>query len=423
MRYRVAALVALSVLAVAGCQDDPAPVDVLPTPPAEPRPPVGFTPPPRDWAPVPGLVRPDGAALDVLEVEVTEPLAAAAVEVVRTLDYRRDVDDTVTVHDLDDDGTAVVSLFHPDDVDGGTLELLAPARVALWSDAGMTELPSSESVVPGEPFREVAGAGAVDGSVVWLETSVYGLGESSWRVFRAGPDTGVALLARSEDVEAGDEEVVEPFPLSLTAAGDRAAWALEGLRPDGTVSAVVVSVPLAGDAPIRTESASATLPAATGTGIAVVRLDGGTGAPTGIEVLEQSGQVRPLVGFAEPEEDVPRFVRTLVADRDLLAWVLQGDLYVTGPDGAVAHRVRVGDDVVPESVAACDGRVVWARAAAEGHPEDALVLDQATGAVSVLELGPHTATITCGGPFLSWTEVRASDDGEVGTVVVARWAN
>ena len=36
---------------------------------------------------------------------------------------------------------------------------------------------------------------------------------------------------------------------------------------------------------------------------------------------------------------------------------------------------------------------------------------------------PHSGTITCGGPFLSWTEVRETDDGRVSTVVVARWAD
>ncbi|TNC17290.1 hypothetical protein FHE66_11540 [Georgenia sp. 311] len=66
--------------------------------------------------------------------------------------------------------------------------------------------------------------------------------------------------------------------------------------------------------------------------------------------------------------------------------------------------------------------MVWAPQA-EGPPESVYVLDTARGTASVLPLGPYTGELTCGGPFLGWTEVRQTGGGEVRTVVVARWAD
>lgn len=421
---RLALLLALAALAVAGC-DDPAVSEPVPSPTTTPVPPPhAWTPPARDWSAVPGILGPDGQAVAVSEVGAGEPSGTVPVEVVRTHRYRPEGDDIVRVLDLRPDGSAVVALVRLDDFDGGTLELLAPARLALWSEAGLVPLGSTEGLVPGDPYREAAVAAATDTAVVWLETSLTGVGEPRWRFFRASPDAGAApaLLVRSEDASAGAGGRPLLDASGPAVVGDRLVWASSHTAAGDAVGSAVLSVPLDGGE-VRVEAEGAALPAATDAGLAVLRLPagGGAGGPTGIDLLAPGGEARPLVRFPGPAA-AGGHVPTLVADGTLVAWVLDHHLYVTTVDGGEVQRVRTPGPVDPYGVVVCDGRVVWTPEHEEdAWPTAAYVLDPATGQVSVLGTGPHAAGVTCGGPYLSWVQVEPTTD-EV-SVVVGRWTD
>lgn len=396
--------------------------------------PAGPTPPPTVESPTPEpptgvqVTDPQGAVVDLVHVEVpaADALPRAPRTPVRSLEFAGGEDPTLSVLAVAPDGRVLVAPIDHSSYDAGASTLVAPAQVALWADEGLEQLAGTESLVPGDPYRQVIGGVFADDAVVWAETSSTDVSVSDWRMFRDGLDgAGPRLLARSEEVRPADDPPLVIGGPVLAAVADRVGWHVAYAWPDGTFQTEVVSVPVAGGE-LRTESEHAALTAGTDDGWVTERVDATAGVeatdamrrPIGLDHVQPGGLTRPLVRFDPGDEDWS--VSAIAADGNVYAWEMDDDVLVSLLDGSASYRLShaPGQTVLPEGLAVCGEWVAWS--VLDGEVVSSYVLDLGSGEVSVLAAGNTAGSISCGGDYVAWTEVAFEGDREVRAVNLAR---
>lgn len=385
------------------------------------------------------IARPDGTAVDLIDIEVPSPAEAgeAQVDIVRTFDFDGLAGPVPSVRAISQEGVALVDAMDPAAFDMETWTLNATTPVSLWTESGMEPVGDTTSLVPGDPHRQVISGAFVGDSVVWKETASIDMFLSDWRMFRRDIDGGdVELLARSEQVHPeGDLPRAVGGP-ALTRSGDRVAWHTSYPRDDGTWRTKLLSVPGAGGE-LREEADLAAMPEGVADGWVVLRMvdrsvDGAEksweiqdpNSVASIDLIEPGGQAHTLVTFPGGTGQAWGVAQIAAGGGDVYAWsASDGHAYVSTVDSTEAVRLvqPPGTQVVPHSLAVCDERVVWSAGGIEEEaPAVTYVFDPADRQITRLPSEHSLGTTVCGGRYIAWTEV-ALDDIDARTATLARY--
>lgn len=372
-----------------------------------------------------GILRPDGAPLTLMTLDVADARTPAVgeVELVETLAERGVY---VGLESLGSDGTHVVALH------GARAAESASPQLARWTRGTVIPLDNPLSAAGAWP----SSTARAESDVVWVEDTAEDYFTNAWRIY-ASPfpnNWSPRLLADSAGVVPDGAPAAVGTARPVFSEG-RVWWHAAYEREDGQLRTRVVSVPLAGG-DLREERVQAALPTAVDGGVVVsvmadVTADDGSRqdprAVAGLAKIDASGGVTEIVRF-DPLGGDDRLIYPVLGTAQSLILGLADRLTVIPVDGTgPGLEIQGPEGMSLAGLATCGNVATWTYSAgASSVSTDQYLLDLVTHDLVRVPVEHGNSLSYCAGDLVAWDEFPRDadlDDVDRRTVTkVFRWA-
>lgn len=337
---------------------------------------------------------------------------------------------------LDETGGLVVARLPAQQYDGGAA-LRAASEIGLLRDGVFDPWPGSESFVPEDAPRQAYAASVSAGVTVWVETASVMLDRSSWRVFSRDPSGVVALVARSEEVDADELPIVNGDTTALVSGG-RVYWATaapvlpaESSAAGASFQMQVLSRAVDGSGSLVVEAVGASHPTLTDDGLFVTRTSRDDAAiPDGQIRIERSSGIGTTASFLEITGPAELDVLDMVGSGHTLALATgrgpggEGSIYLVDTQTSQVTRIALDPASPTARLALCGDLLSWSTADGSGaapHPPH-YVMSVSRAELSRIPVERSFGGAYCSGDLLAWRSLGAGADATAATTVV-RWAS
>lgn len=378
----------------------------------------------------PVVTWPDGSKIETIDID--ESILRDATTLTPE-DVRSDESDrTDSVHPLllalDEEGRALVELNSRDYFDPAHLEYSRTAPVAIWDDAGFTELGETDPLVPDDPHRTPIAGALVGNTALWSESySVEGW-PTEWRKFSQQFDGGEPVLLGTghETNELQWATIHRSSAASHAVVDDRVAWNYAYEDANGMIISEVTSVPIGGGDP-EPEIEQVMNVVSTDSGWLALRV--GTG-PTAKDVISGID----AVVFFEHGGSAREVLRIDMGDEVGAPWIIAGgnrfalwigdDVYVGELDSQTLYRLSWPAEIrfIASEQPFCGSQFA---VGVSVNPEESLtwepfLLDLEGASAQHVESAGNAGAPLCAGGYIAW-EALLDDVEERYRTVVARW--